>query len=208
MIKSRELTFTTDASDMPDILKEAESFASRLGLSGKEERRFRLLVEETTEMLKTITGDHNIQISFIEDEKDIAIHLETDTLMNLEMHDKLISVSKSGKNESAKGILGKIREAFEFAAMLPNSNTTDSWVLYGSPAMIMGVPADSSSISMTETMCWSLSCYRENLQGDDSPKKEEAWDELEKSVVANLADDVRIGIVDSHVVMDVIRNKA
>ncbi len=72
----------------------------------------------------------------------------------------------------------------------------------------MGVPADSSSISMTETMCWSLSCYRENLQGDDSPKKEEAWDELEKSVVANLADDVRIGIVDSHVVMDVIRNKA
>jgi len=208
MIKSRELTFTTVGPDMSEILKEAESFASRLGLSQKEERRFRLLVEETTEMLRTITGDHIINVSFIENDDNLTIHLETDTLMNLEMHDKLMSISKSGKNESAKGILGKIREAFELAAMLPNSDTTDSWVLYGSPAMIMGVPEDSSSFSMMDTMYWSLSSYKDNLEGDSSASKQDSWDELEKSIVANLASDVRIGISDSHVVMDVIRNKA
>ncbi len=208
MIKSRELSFTTVANDMTEILKEAESFVTRLGLSEKEERRFRLLVEETTEMLRTITGDHVIQVAFIEDNDSLTIHLETDTLMNLEMHEELLSISKSGKNESAKGIIGKIREAFELAAMMPNANTTESWALYGSPAMIMGVPADSSSIGTMETMFWSLSSYRDNLETDSTGYKEKAWDELEKSIVANLAEDVRIGICDSHVVMDVIRKKA
>ena len=48
---------------------------------------------------------------------------------------------------------------------------------------------------------WSLSVYRESARAD-----EEAWDELEKSVIANLADDVTVGIIEGKVEIIVIKN--
>ena len=43
---------------------------------------------------------------------------------------------------------------------------------------------------------WSLSAYRDNLRNrrEENPKAEPALDELEKSIVAHLADEVTIGI--------------
>ena len=48
---------------------------------------------------------------------------------------------------------------------------------------------------------WSLSAYRENAKSDKT-----AWDELEKSVIANLADDVTVGIIEGKVEIIVIKN--
>jgi hypothetical protein len=43
---------------------------------------------------------------------------------------------------------------------------------------------------------WSLSAYRDQLRNrrEENPKAEPALDELEKSIVAHLADEVTIGI--------------
>ena len=43
---------------------------------------------------------------------------------------------------------------------------------------------------------WSLSDYRESLGTDqeNDPSAKEAWDELEKSIVASLAKDVLVGV--------------
>ena len=52
---------------------------------------------------------------------------------------------------------------------------------------------------------WSLNSYREALE--DKPEKddsdEEAWDELERSIVASLAKDVTIGIKSNLVEMTI-----
>ena len=43
---------------------------------------------------------------------------------------------------------------------------------------------------------WSLAKYRAGIDAakDSDKNAEEAWDELEKSIVANIADDVRVGV--------------
>ncbi|MBQ6123248.1 MAG: hypothetical protein IJI59_16145, partial [Clostridia bacterium] len=43
---------------------------------------------------------------------------------------------------------------------------------------------------------WTLQTYRNdlNLARADSDNAEEAWDELEKSIVAKLADDIVVGV--------------
>ena len=43
---------------------------------------------------------------------------------------------------------------------------------------------------------WSLLDYRNNLQSSESfENKEDNWDELEKSIIANIADDVIVGVI-------------
>ena len=43
---------------------------------------------------------------------------------------------------------------------------------------------------------WSMQKYQRGLESmkQDNVEPEEAWDELEKSIVANIADDVLVGI--------------
>ena len=42
---------------------------------------------------------------------------------------------------------------------------------------------------------WTLANYRQNV----SKEKDEEWDELEKSIIANIADDVQVGLQGSKV---------
>ena len=54
-----------------------------------------------------------------------------------------------------------------------------------------------------EEYAWSLKQYKSNvaklMKEDDSVKGE--WDELEKSIVANIASDVQVGVTEDHVKM-------
>ena len=44
------------------------------------------------------------------------------------------------------------------------------------------------------SMNWKLSDYRDELERQKDNERIEAWDELEKSIVANIADDISVGI--------------
>ena len=61
-----------------------------------------------------------------------------------------------------------------------------------------------------EEYAWSLKQYKSNVQKllkeDDSAKGR--WDELEKSIVANIASDVRVGVTEDHVKMVIYLNVA
>ena len=60
----------------------------------------------------------------------------------------------------------------------------------------MGISPDPMSYSNA----WALSAYK--AEAKETP---EAWDELEKSLIANLADDVIVGIIGSKVDIVVIK---
>ena len=49
---------------------------------------------------------------------------------------------------------------------------------------------------MMEPVTWSMDVYREGIENakEKDGAAQEAWDELEKSILANLADDVRVSI--------------
>ena len=50
---------------------------------------------------------------------------------------------------------------------------------------------------------WSLSRYRSQIaeKKSESEEVDNDWDELERSIIANLADDVTVGIKDDNVYM-------
>ena len=117
---------------------------------------------------------------------------------------ELIAASTSGKNAAAKGLGGRLRnlieiglQSFDDVAKL-NSQSGESAAIY-----TFGMEPSAATFSPSN---WTLSRFRENLPAPEEGKETAAvWDELEKSVLANLADDVSVGIRDQKV--DIIVDK-
>ena len=69
---------------------------------------------------------------------------------------------------------------------------------YGQETMKYGIVHTPSPMMGTADMLtvWTLQTYRNdlNVARTGSDNAEEAWDELEKSIVAKLADDIVVGV--------------
>ena len=183
-MKSDEIIVESSGKGLEEALTQAEAVAAFKGLSKKDGLHLRLLTEEMMGMLRTVTGETGARF-WIDDSKGVfRLHLRTETVMDPEKREDLLSVSTSGRNAAAKGIMGKIRDIFERA----NENcymdgVYDDWRL-SSDIDYCGTP-------LIDYMAgWSLNQYRINLPRN----RREEWDELEKSIVANLADEVEIYI--------------
>ena len=185
--------FTKNMSDFSVILEEAEKTAVYNNLDERQARRLRLMSEELIcmlpELLEYGSGEFWIENDGMEFELHVALRVEN--FMNLD-RDKILSVSKSGKNAAAVGILNKIRIAAE-VMMIGYSEVAANG---GCEFYEMGVMNNY----MNYTNSWSLESYREQAKGN------EAWDELEKSIIANLADDVTVGIIGNNVDIVVKKN--
>ena len=105
-----------------------------------------------------------------------------------EKREQLLAASSTGKNESAKGLMGRLRDFFDRGA-------DEDIAGFSSPLLMHGAQADAT----TPTLDWEWSMIRyqnalaDCVRRDDSTARE-AWDELEKSIIANIADDVRVGV--------------
>ena len=202
MIRSRQIRIRTSGDEISDILAEAESFASDLKLSHKDALRVRLLSEETLSMLHSLTDGIEFEMEFTGREDSVIIEVETETHMNAAKKQEILSVSSTGKNISSRGITGKIRDVLETAFTIPDRTP---WTGYCSPAMMAGYPGDISEVVM-DNVYWSLATYKKNLnagagEGECEGDTREEWDELEKSIISNIADDVMVGVRGGHVVM-------
>ena len=186
----------TLSSDYRAIPAEAEKVAGFIGLDKKSTMRLRLLAEEMICMLPQllIYGKGKFQIEA--EGRDVELHLSvTPYDMNASDRDKIISVSKSGKNAAAVGIVGKIVNAVEI--MLADRAKIEKNDPYGYFSMGLAEYSDSTA--------WSLMNYRDSFDSNAQTEKQEAWDELEKSIIAKLADDVIVGVLNGKV--DIIVKK-
>ncbi len=200
---SRKLKINNENNDMAEVLSEASKIAEKAHLNEKQAMRLRLLAEETVGMVEAITEEFEGSLIIMEDKMKCTLHLEAETEMNLRKREELLSASRSGKNEAAKGFMGKVKDIFEMCLMMPDDpdKIDPSW--YDALSYNSLDPTFMGVTPMTDF--WTLSAYREGVMNDrdENEAAAEAWDELEKSIVANLADDVRIGIKEGHVVMDI-----
>ena len=179
-------TLKASSEDLSNIPAEAEKVARYNGLNEKQVLRLRLLSEELICMMPQLLrfGDGEFWIE--NNGNDYALRLVVTNDKNYDYDiDKIISVSSDGKNAAAKGIINKICLAVE---CMMNERVklarTDPYAFYS-----MGLTDHSNN------MGWSLMNYRQSLDdAPDSEEKAEDWDELEKSIIANLADDVIVGV--------------
>ena len=177
-MKTDVIIISNDGTGMEEALVQAEKTAQYKDLSPKDALHLRLLTEEMLGMMRSITGEREGRF-WIEDQDNMfLLHLQVKTPMDLDKEEKLLAASTSGKNEAAKGIMGRIRAFFD-------------------PVDWANAPVPVYSDNANTMVNWSMNSYRqavkENLENEEEGAAE-AWDELEKSVVSKIADDVKVSI--------------
>lgn len=184
-----------DGTGIERALEIPDSFAQKEGITGKDALHIRLLAEEMLGMVSAIAGEFSASFWMEGDNTECRLCLEAKTIMDIEKRRGLLAASSTGKNEAAKGVMGKIMELIE-VGMENYEEVNKLQMMYGGSPLNYGTMGMESAEMSQAVLTWSLQRYRDNVSGqtDEDHASEEAWDELEKSVVANLADDVRVGI--------------
>ena len=198
-----------DGGNIESILKEADRLSEYESYGPKDSMRLRLLAEETVGLVKGITEEFDAFIWFEGDKKECRVCVRGRTEMTLSKHDELMAMSFTGKNTLARGLLGKLKEVVELTFMSPGDIQNNVVLSYGTvPSFPETYSADTTmAFQMMQSNIWSLKQYRESLfdEKEEDDEAALAWDELEKSVIGNLADDVQIGINNGTVEITVIR---
>ena len=201
-MRTDAITVSSKGAHMEKTLQEVEKVAAYKGLSEKGALHLRLLTEEMMGMMRSITGETE-GLFWIEDEDgEYRLHLCVNTRMNSGKRDQLLSTATSGKNESARGLMGRLRDFFDRSADEDISAYTSTLVL---PEMM-----EHTTMPVHEWE-WSMIRYESELNNRISrqdSKAKEAWDELEKSVVARLADEVKVSIRGAEVEMVIFKKIA
>ena len=185
-MKSNVCKIEKGTRDLAAILKESERVAEYNGLTHKQTLQLRLLCEEIDGMLPNIIEDFegSLWIDFEDGVCKVNISIRIPEF-NTEKKEELINIAKNKKNAAVVGIVGKIRNAIE-NFFLDEELRGD----FALSAGTLGLAAEYST-SINYTYLWRLDEYRNFVKKEEQT---EAWDELEKSVIASVADDVIVGV--------------
>lgn len=199
-MKTTEIFLNEAGIGTKKVLDEVEAFCKYQKYSKKEMLQTRLLAEELLGMVKGIIGtdsgdsreDKYDAKFWIEGTgKHCELHVTANTQVDMNKKEEFLSVASDGKNMAAKGVMGRIRQVVE--GYLSGCEEIDRYYKSGGMPMYahMGMSGMVGGTVMIQT--WSLQSYIDSVQAEHEEKQEE-WDELEKSIVAKLADDVLVGV--------------
>ena len=195
-MKSNICKLNKDLTCLEAVLAEVEKVTTYNGLEDKKALRLRLLAEELCGMLPGLVENFSGEF-WAENEGDnyeLHVELKADD-MSIDLRDELISVSKSGKNAAAKGIMGKIRAVAEtmllaaFDPALAPMAAPGEFYDYHGYNMGFGYIAPEMEAELGCIYTWSLFNYKTAVED-----KEDEYAELERSIVAKLADDIIVGV--------------
>ena len=184
-MKSNICKIENGTRDLEAILKECQKVAEYNDLTHKQALQLRLLCEEIDGMLPNIINEFSgdFWIDFVDGvcKVNVSVQLEEFTA---EKKEALIDIAKNKQNAAAVGLVGKIRSGLESIFLdeiaLQLCATTDSFRF-----------ATGYSEGVDYSYLWTLEQYKSTMKQE---KQAEAWDELEKSVIASVADDVIVGV--------------
>ena len=199
-MKSNVCKIEKGTRDLEAILKESERVAEYNGLTHKQSLQLRLLCEEIDGMLPYIIDNFEgeLVIDYEGGVCKINVSIEIPEF-NTSKKEELIGIARNKKNAAAVGIVGKIRNAIENFFLdeeVSRIFDTASETFYMSTGYNGG--DDYSYL-------WTLDQYKTAVKKET---KTEEWDELEKSVIASVADDVIVGVKGKRAEITVIKKFA
>ena len=206
-MKSDVIRVTNTGVGMEAALQTASDSAIYRGLAKKDALHLRLLAEEMLGMVRAITGETEADFWVESTGKRFTLNLLVYPLVTKKMRRELLAASSSGKNTAAVGFMGKLRDIFDRTLAAEEFADPSYYYLQG-----LVVPPDvgidpASYAAMAGMMNWSMSQYKATV-AEESAHNAAAkveWDELEKSVVAKIADEVEISIAGDEVKMTVYK---
>lgn len=204
-MKTSKIKVNSRGYGMEYALDEVEDFSRLMGFDERSARRARLLAEETMSMVRAIVDEFSASF-WMESTPDCncELHLQAEAPMDYDKKQELISASTKQRNEASVGIMGKIKDFIEDS--LYNMQDGASVAIGESQAMGMA----GMVMNDIHMWSWSLEQYRQDVQEQKEKGDDEAiddlLDELEKSIVANIADDVKVSVKGNSIEMVIRKN--
>lgn len=213
----KRIKIDSNGSGMEEALDSVESLAEHLELSAKDKFHMRLLAEEALGMVRSICAssqDVNFKADFWTEWQSsiltwksggvFKIYIQADADVNYKQRRELIAVSSKKKNIAPRGIMEKVRELVE-AGLYGMDEILRLQSEYGGGAVNYGLLGAMDVQQMMYS--WSMSKYKSQVKDlKNNLAWEDAWDELEKSIIANIADDVQVGVTAGRVEIIVIKD--
>ena len=187
-MKTDVIAVSSRGGRMEKALNQVAKVAAYKDLSPKSTIQLQLLTEEMMGMMRAITGETEGEFWIEDNDATYELHLRVKTRMNSEKRDQLLSASSTGKNESARGLMGRLKDFFD-------REMDEDIASMGSPLVLPDMYENTSMNTLNWE--WSMSSYQHQLAAmvkDRNPQAMEMWDELEKSVVTHVADEIRVSI--------------
>ncbi len=195
-MQTEKIKVSNNGTGMDEARELTQKTADLIGLKGKDNFHFCLLSEEMLSMISAMVGDFEAYFWIKEENKKCEFHLDAESKVDYAKKRELISVATNKKNAFSMGIMEKIREMTEgFLYDVEESFKFQSE--YGTGILDYGTLGMTGSEISSAVYSWSMQKYKESLKNNENENDEtvsEAWDELEKSIIANIADDVQVGI--------------
>ncbi len=212
-MESSKIIVNGEEVRIASAMDETMDFAGKLGLSAKEALRLRLMTEELLGLLAGITDNEYMAQFWLEGNSGkCVLHLSGETRMTTDRRAELLASATSRKNSAAVGIMGKIRDMIDVSLLSLNDVGWSGAITADQPVSAFYSAGMETSTYAMDMYVWTLRNYRENMMNSDNqdqPETEEdvytPWDELERSLIANLADDVRVSVRSDKVDIEVTK---
>ena len=183
-----------DKEGLPLALDQALDATAKLGedngLTKGEISRLRLLGEELVRMMPEIVGDVEMRYWTEHKKRQYKIHVSADVFMTREIRKSLLSVSSTGKNAANQSFTDQMRAVI--SDMASDKNIKKSSVQRGD---------DEGGTGRQNVYRWSMKSYKSRMEREKKRTGETdlTWQNLEKSIIARIADDVSISIMGTSV---------
>ncbi len=201
-METMKIMINSNGNGMERALDTVERFSQENGFDVHSARRTRLLAEETMSMVRTIVEEFVAKFWMESREGcNCILHLQATSPMTYQKKQELIAASSRQRNEASVGIMGKIHDFIEDSLYSMEDGT--QVLMGGSEYMSMGGVALGADGYM-----WTLDKYREDIEqsADEDADMEALLDELEKSIVANIADDIQVYVKGNTIEMVIEKN--
>ncbi len=199
--ETKSIVVTSRGRGMEEALRVTEQLSALRGLDHRAMLHLRLLAEELFGLLRGIAGDVDAAYWISVEDRLYELHMKTRLFMTREIRQQLLDVSTSGENAAAKGFMGRLRDMI-FVKLLPSADAAES--LQGTA---QSDPEDRLSPDSAEE--WTMSQYKSDVESKrerDAATAEDEWDELEKSIVARIADEVKVSMQGINVEITIFKN--
>lgn len=190
--EKRTIQQAQDRADLATRLTEEYAFA--LGMSKKAKLQLCLLVEEGVGMLWAMSEVVDGSVWIEGDERETRICLEATARLDRDRRKTLLAMASNGKSTAGRGLMATLG-AF-IVDSLYHMGQSVQWLANETFKNGMvgpnGVAAPMSDANMIPV--WSLEEYRQNLRASGDADDQAALFDLERSIVARLADDLIVSL--------------
>ena len=165
IMKSNIIIVDSQSRSFERALEETNKVAAYMGLSVQDAQSQMFMMEEVLSLTRSVIGDTQARFWIETEGQRIDLRLVTEAVLSKDMRYKLIHSTTSRKNEAAKGVFGKLRDSLEQS--LAGSEAT-----YADEVIPQDLSNDVPNYVVTDP----------------------EWDGLERKLLRNMADDVKIAI--------------